>query len=133
MEEGLELDSRIKRLVKVLRGITLSVQIVPFVCGAIYIAVFVAYMFASDEVMTAMDTLFYISPLFCVAHLLYSRILHLCAWHRAACLVPLFPQVMNFIDYYLISFSEVQAQIFNFTAITMTAVLLIAAYNVFLK
>jgi len=90
-------------------------------------------MFASEETMTMLDTLFYISPLFCATHLLYSRILHLCAWHRTACLVPVFPQVVNFVDYYLVSFSEVQAFVFNATAMAMTAVLLIAAYNVFLK
>ena len=116
-----------------LRRITLTVQIAPFVCGAIYIAIFVAYTFASEETMTALDTLFYISPLFCAVHLIYSRILHLCAWHRTACLVPVFPQVVNFVDYYLVSFSEIQALVFNWTAVAMTATLLIAAYNVFLK
>lgn len=133
MEESLEYDSRIKRLVKVLRGITISVQVVPFVCGAVYIVVFIAYLFASDAVMTALDTMFYISPLFCAAHLLYSKILHLCAWHRTACLVPVLPQVVNFIDYYIVSFSEVQAEVFNLTATAMTVLLLISAYNVFLK
>lgn len=105
----------------------------PFVYSAIYIAVFLLYTSASDETMTILDTLFYISPLFTVSHLIYSKMLHLCAWHRTACVVPLIPQVVNFVDYYLISLSEIEAMVFNVTAAGMIVLLLIAAYNVFFK
>lgn len=133
MEENQDLSGNVKRLVSVLRDITLAVQIVPFACGAIYIAVYVSYLFASDYLMTVLDTFFYISPLFCVAHLIYSKMLRLCEWHRAACVVPIFPQVVNLVDYYLISLSEVQAMVFTMTAVAMTVTLLVAAYNVFFK
>ena len=90
-------------------------------------------MFASDYLMTVLDTIFYISPLFCAAHLIYSKMLRLCEWHRAACVVPIFPQVVNLVDYYLISLSEIQAMVFTLTAVAMTVTLIVAAYNVFLK
>lgn len=131
--ENQEFGSQVKRLVQILRRITVSVQIVPFVCGALYIVAYVAYVFAPESVIVLLDTLFYVSPLFCAAHLVYSRILRLCAWHRAACLVPAFPQVVTLVDYYVVSFSEVLAFVLNATAMAMTGTLLVAAYNVFLK
>ena len=120
-------------LIGILRKITLAVQIAPFVFGAIYIAIFVSYLYASDETMTILDTLFYVSPLFCLLHLVYSKILHLCAWHRTACVVPLIPQVVNVVDFYLVSLSDIQALAFNAIAAVMTILLIVAAYNVFLK
>lgn len=83
--------------------------------------------------MTILDTLFYVSPLFCLLHLVYSKILHLCAWHRTACVVPLIPQVVNVVDFYLVSLSDIQALAFNAIAAVMTILLIVAAYNVFLK
>lgn len=131
------MDSRelegVRKYFAILRGITLSVQIMPFIYSAIYIVIFILYTTASEQTIAILDTLFYISPLFAICHLVYSKILHLCAWHRTACIVPLIPQAVNFVDYYLVSLSEVEATVFNLTASAMTILLLIAAYNVFFK
>lgn len=123
----------VRKYFSILRGITLSVQIMPFIYSAIYIVIFILYTTASEQTIAILDTLFYISPLFAICHLVYSRILHLCAWHRTACIVPLIPQAVNFVDYYLVSLSEVEATVFNLTASAMTILLLLAAYNVFFK
>lgn len=123
----------VRKYFAILKAITLSVQLMPFIYSSIYIVVFILYMSASEQAITVLDTLFYISPLFAACHLVYSKILHLCAWHRTACLVPIIPQIVNLIDYYIISLSEVAALVFNITATGMTILLLIAAYNVFFK
>ena len=54
---------KIKRLIIVLKRITLSIQIVPFVFTALYIIDFAAYSWLSESAQALCDTLFYISPL----------------------------------------------------------------------
>lgn len=87
----------------------------------------------SESAQVLCDTLFYISPLIIVAHLVYSRILHLCKWHKTACVIPIFPQVVSMIDYYIIELTEIEALVTNLLTISMVILLLVAAYNVFLK
>ena len=69
----------------------MAVQIIPFAYTFIYILVLFAYGNISDETASMLDTLFYISPIQIVGLLILSKILHLCKWHRMACVLPLFP------------------------------------------
>lgn len=119
---------KIKRLIIVLKRITLSVQIVPFVFTALYIIDFVAYSWLTESAQALCDMLFYISPLVIAAHLVYSRILNLCRWHRMACVLPLFPQIVSFIDYYIIELSEIESIVTDSLTLVMTILLLISAY-----
>lgn len=125
--------NRIKYLIEKLRSITLAVQITPFVYTALYIAILFTYPFAKDSVLNILDTLFYVSPLVVVILLRYSRILKLCVWHRTACCLPLVPQVAVLVDYHIAQFSRTAVWIHYATMLLMTALLLVAAYNVFLK
>lgn len=120
---------KIKRLIIVLKRITLSVQIVPFVFTALYIIDFAAYSWLTESAQALCDTLFYISPLVIAAHLVYSRILNLCRWHRMACVLPLFPQIVS--DYYIIELSEIESLVTDSITLVMTILLLISAYKVF--
>jgi len=130
--EGQELDiGRIKRLIKTLRSITLSVQIVPFVYASLYILDFAMYSAMSESCMKVCDTLFYISPIIVVTHLVYSKILHLCKWHRMACVLPLFPLIVSLFDYYIIELSQTEAYITNSLTVIMSVLLLFSAYKVF--
>lgn len=52
----------IKYVVSKLRAITLAVQIIPFAYTSIYIITLILYLFASEEVLTILDTLLYVSP-----------------------------------------------------------------------
>lgn len=122
---------KIKRLIIVLKRITLSVQISPFIFTALYIIDFAAYSFLTESAQTICDTLFYTSPLVVAAHLIYSRILRLCHWHRMACVLPLFPQIVSFIDYYIIELSEIESIVTDSLTLVMTILLLISAYKVF--
>lgn len=126
-------QDRIKRLILTLRSITLAVQVVPFVFSAFYIVSFALYSILPESAQIVCDTLFFISPIVIIAHLLYSRILHLCKWHKTACVLPIFPQIVSLIDYYIIELTEIEALVTNLLTVSMVALLLVAAYNVFLK
>jgi hypothetical protein len=122
-----------KKYILILKNATLAVQIIPFVYSFIYLLILSIYPHVSEPFEEVLDTLFYISPLFMAGILILSKILHLCKWHRTACVLPLFPQIISFIDYYVIELTEVEAYVTDFTISTMAILLLMAAYNVFFK
>lgn len=123
----------LKGLVDTLRHVTTAVQIIPFIYVAIYIVVLSVYYVASGDVLWLADTLFYVSPMTVIAFLLLSRVLHLCKWHRRAVMLPLLPQIVNMLDYYIIDMSEIAAQVNIILFVCMAIILLIAAYNVFFR
>lgn len=126
-------ESRVdfRKYILILRSATLAVQIIPFAYTLIYIFVLFSYGHISEEAASALDTLFYISPIQIVGLLILSKILHLCKWHRMACVLPLFPQLVSFIDYYIIALTEIEAYVTNIITIVMSALLLVSAYKVF--
>lgn len=123
----------IKYVISKLRSITITVQVIPFAYTLLYILTLILYLFASDLVLTILDTLLYVSPVVIVFNLIESRVLKLCRWHRTACVLPAFPQINLFVDKYIYEFS-VRAEIAHISVIIlMSVLLLVAAYNVFLK
>ena len=125
--------SRVLYLIEKLRSITLGVQVAPFVFSALYIMTMILYLFASDSVCSVLDTMFYVSPTTAIAMLVFSKILKLCRWHKTACLLPVFPQVVVFVDYHIFEFTEGMARAAILIPALMAVLLLIAAWNVFLK
>ena len=123
----------LKGLVDTLRHVTTAVQIIPFIYVAIYIAVLSVYYVASGDVLWLADTLFYVSPMTALAFLLLSRVLRLCKWHRRAVMLPILPQIVNLLDYYLLDLSEVAAHVNFYVIMSMAIILIIAAYNVFFR
>lgn len=98
-----------------------------------YIVSLVLYNNVNEEVQITMDSLFYVSPVCIIAFLVLSKALRLCGWHKTACAIPAIPLVVNFIDYYVINFSEAFASAFSYMIAGMCILLLVAAYNVFIK
>lgn len=125
--------SRILYLIEKLRSITLAIQVMPFFFSALYILSMFLYLCAPDNVCGVLDTLFYVSPTTVCGLLICSRILKLCKWHKMACSLPLLPQVAVFIDYHIVSLSRLGATVAILLSIVMAVLLLVAAYNVFLK
>lgn len=121
---------RIQRLIKTLRSITLSVQITPFIFGLFYIIAIPLYVGISDTAQTLADTMFYISPLAIGAMLVFSHILKLCRWHRIACLLPLGPQVLWVIDYF-VAFTQSEAVILDLATSLLIILYIISAYKTF--
>lgn len=104
----------------------------PFVYGGFYVVSLFLYTVGTEETATICDTLFYISPVVVVEFLILSRLLRLCKWHRMACCVPVIPQVVSMIDYYIIELSEILVLVDLFVYMSSVIILLISAYKVFL-
>lgn len=120
-----------KRYITILRNATLAVQIIPFAYSLIYILVLLFYGKMTEGVEVTLDTLFYVSPVQVLCFLILSKVLRLCKWHRMACMLPLFPQIVSFVDYYIIELTELEGYVTNMTTIAMSVLLLVSAYNVF--
>ena len=125
--------NRIKYLIEKLRSITLTVQLIPFIYTSFYVFVICLYPVCSDAVLNVLDTLFYVSPTIVLMMLVESRILRLCRWHKTACSLPLVPQVFVFIDYHVMPMNSDQVKLHYATLAAMCILLLLAAYNVFIK
>lgn len=128
-------DQRVdlKFLVSTLRRVTTAVQVLPFVYSAISIITLSVYNFIPEEAQSQLDTLFYISPICIVAFLILSKLLRLCKWNKTACILPAIPQIVGFIDCYIITLTVPEAYIINAVIIVMTVLLLVAAYKVFFR
>lgn len=100
---------------------------------AIYILTLVLYNFISEDTQTLLDTLFYVSPITVLAFLLLSKVFRLCKWHRRAVALPLIPQIVSLLDYYVIDLSEIAVRVNFYVILAMSVLLLVAAYNVFFK
>ena len=133
MDNQDESDERIKRLILMLRDITLAVQIAPFVISLLYILGITAQLLFSGDTSWLFSIILYTPPPIILIMLIFSRMLHLCKWHRLACALPLVPFCFTMIDAYLIELSDIAVWILNGLAIAMIIMLLMAAYNVFLK
>ena len=120
-------------LVKKLRYVTLAVQLMPFLYTVPYLLSLVASYFLSYDAARVFDTLFYVSPVTVCAFLALSKLLRLCRWHKTACILPLLPQAVSFVDYYIVELTEVAAQVNIILFGSMAVLLLFAAYNVFMK
>ena len=128
-QRRLDLES----LVKKLRYITAAVQVIPFIYSFIYIACMVLYLFCSDNIASFCDTMFYVSPISVVPMLIFSRLLRMCIWHRAACVLPIAPQALSIIDRYIVEFPWSAGVITIAISILLLSALLLCAYKVFIK
>lgn len=133
MDNQDESDERIKRLILTLRDITLAVQIAPFVVSFFFIVGIIVQTFCSVDTAWLFSIILFTPPPIIIIMLIFSKILHLCRWHRLACTIPLVPFCFTIIDAYLIELTDIAVYILNGITACMTILLLAAAYNVFLK
>lgn len=129
-EQGVD---RIKYLVEKLRYITLAVQIIPFAYSALYIICLVLYLFCPEPILRVLDSLFYVSPIVVIGFLIEAKVLKLCVWYRCACILPILPQIVVFIDNHIVQLVEVERYIAIGTPILLSSLLLIAAYHIFIR
>ena len=112
---------------------TAAVQLMPFVYSVLYIISLTVGLFASNGVVKMFDMLFYASPVTVLSFLAFSRLLRMCRWHRAACLLPTIPQGISFIDYYIVQFPASTLFISIIILIVMSILLFISAYKTFVR
>ena len=123
----------IKRLLSKLRYITLAIQIMPFVYSMLYIIAMFLYLFVPEETRCVLDTLLYVSPVAIIGLLVTSHILELCRWHKAACIIPVLPQVLVFVDQHMVELTIVEAYISIIAPVVLSILLIVSAYKVFMK
>ena len=89
-----------------MRRVTRLVQLAPFVYLAFYSVYLILGCFVPDDMVCLADGLLFSSPLATTAMLLLSRMLKLCRWHKAACLIPSASQIEGVVDSYLFTFTQ---------------------------
>ncbi len=115
-----------------LRDITAFVKVVPYFYVLAYFVGMGCYLVGSETLSCIVDQLLYVAPLVVVMNLVFSRLCELCKWHRTACVVPLFPTTMVFVDNYAIPLSDLGLWI-NVVTISVVAVTtIVSAYYVFI-
>lgn len=78
-----------------------------------------------------LDASFYVSPIVILAHIIYSYILKLCIWHKVACMLPIIPQTILYIDTYFHEFTQGEVLYLNLSIVVMIILFLVAVYRVF--
>jgi len=119
------------QLVEILRRITMAVQVFPFVYTVLFIFLFTAYSLSSGVVLDLIDYAVFVSPIVVVAHLVYSKMLKLCKWHRIACALPLIPQAVDQLDVYVFHFGHNAFVIVACTIVVTMSLFLYCIYKVF--
>ena len=109
----------------------MAVQVFPFIYTALFIFLFTAYSFSEGVLLDIIDYVGFVSPIVVVAHLVYSKMLMMCKWHRIACALPLIPQAVDQFDIYVYRFDHYTWVVVVATIIVTMILFLIAIYKVF--
>lgn len=105
--------SAVSGVLRILRKLTRCIQILPFAYLILYAVVLLTEPFESDAIYEAIGSVAY-APLSGIAFLLFlGRMLKLCVWHKAACLIPVSSRVTDFIDNYILQFTQGEVIIIN--------------------
>lgn len=112
--------------------IVLAVQIAPFVYTLLFLVVFSLAFFSTNEVMmNVIDYFCFVSPVVVVAHLVYSKMLRFCIWHRLACALPIIPQAVDLYDTYVNPFTVEQIIFVKATILVTIILYFLFAYGTF--
>jgi len=109
----------------------MAVQVLPFVYTGMFVFLFAAYSFCQGVWLDIIDYFFFVSPAVIAAHLIYSRMLMMCRWHRIACSLPLLPQSVDLFDTYVYHFGHNAWIAISVTILATTILFMIAIYKVF--
>lgn len=88
-------------------------QIAPFVYLALYSLYMICGAFVPDEIVGVADGVMLNSPFATFLFLVLSRLLGLCKWHKAACLIPSASQVEGVVDCYVFQFTQTEIVLIN--------------------
>lgn len=98
--------SGVEFLVDVLRRGTRTVKFAPFAYLVFYGVYLISEFWIPDIVSSLLDRAAYVPPFVMVAMLSVSKMLKLCRWHRAACLLPGSSHVVDYIDSFFVQFTQ---------------------------
>lgn len=121
----------VSRVIEILRKVTRIVQIAPFVYLAFYSAYLIIGCFSSDALVSLADGVIFSSPFATTGMLFLSRLLKLCRWHKAACLIPSASQIEGIIDSYLFTFTQNEIILINTALGILSLAFIIRAHRHF--
>lgn len=128
-----EKENKIFGAIQILRKVTRTVKVTPFILAVLYMMSMVGYLLFSDTVSIILDYLFYISPSTIVILLILSKSTKMCVWHRLECILPIVAMIPALIDDFIVQFTN-SATIVNISTIAIIFLLsLLNAYFVFIK
>lgn len=126
-------ERKILGIVQILRKVTRTVKIAPFILAVLYMMSMVGYLLFSDTVSIILDYLFYISPSTIVILLILSKATKMCVWHRLECILPMVAMLPALVDDFIMRFTN-SATVVNISTIGVIFLAsLINAYFVFIK
>lgn len=100
----------VKTVFGILRDVTFTLKVAPFIYSLIYIICMLVYFYNEQEdVLALYDMAFYISHIVIATMFYLSYTLRFCNWYRLQCILPLFPQVLGLVDKYVYAFGEYSA------------------------
>ena len=106
-------------------------QLAPFVYLAFYSAYLIIGCFSSDALVSLADGMIFSSPFTTTGMLFLSRLLKLCRWHKAACLIPSASQIEGFIDSYIFTFTQNEIILINTALGILSLAFIIRAHRHF--
>lgn len=126
-------EHRILGAIQILKSVTKTVKIAPFVLAVLYMLSMIGYMLFSDTVATILDYIFYISPSTIAILLILSKSTKMCVWHRLECILPIVSMLPALFDELIMSLTNVAAYINASTIAFIFLASLLNAYFVFIK
>lgn len=126
-------ERKILGIVQILRKVTRTVKIAPFILAVLYMMSMIGYLLFSDTVSIILDYLFYISPSTIVILLILSKATKMCVWHRLECILPMVAMLPALVDDFILRFTN-SITVVNISTIGVIFLAsLINAYFVFIK
>ena len=119
------------KLVRVLRKATRLVQLIPFVYLFFYAIYMLISTFADDSLLYFLDSVLTVRFPVIIGMLVVSKLFELCIWHKIACLIPGSSQIENYIDNFIITFTQNEIIIINLSIGLLTALFLIKSFRHF--
>lgn len=126
-------EHKILGAIQILKSVTRTVKVAPFVVAVFYMMSMVGYLLFSDTVATILDYLFYVSPSTIVILLILSKSTKMCVWHRLECVLPMVSMLPALFDGLIMSLTNVAAYINASTIAFIFLASLLNAYFVFIK
>lgn len=115
----------------ILRRVTRIVQLLPFAYLLFYAYYMIGCSFMTDEFLCLADAAMVVTPATTILFLLASGLLKLCAWHKAACLIPASSQVEGYIDSFVMTFTQEEIIFINASIGVVAILFFIAAIHHF--
>ena len=126
-------ESKILGAIQILRKVTKTVKVAPFILAVLFMVSMIGYMLFSDTVAIVLDYLFYISPSTIVILLILSKSTKMCVWHRLECVLPMVSMLPALFDDMIMNLTNVAAHINASTIGLIFLASLLNAYFVFIK